>query len=220
VPSQQPELIVTNAAAWRAWLRKNHGDPVGVWLVIAKKGTVEPTSLNYDQALEEALCHGWIDGQAKPRDDATYKQRFTQRRKRSAWSKRNVGKAERLLVDGRMHPAGVAEIERAKADGRWEAAYPGASSIEVPADFSAALATDRDAQAMFDVLTKSEPLRDPLPPHDRETCGDARASPRGIRRDALPGRSALPAEANAGRLIVADAHSYDYPLTLLLTTLP
>jgi uncharacterized protein YdeI (YjbR/CyaY-like superfamily) len=154
VPSEQPELIVKNVAAWHAWLRKNHGDPVGVWLVIAKKGTVEPTSLSYDQALEEALCHGWIDGQARPRDDATYKQRFTQRRTRSAWSKRNVGKAERLLVDGRMHPAGVAEIERAKADGRWEAAYPGASSIEVPADLAAALAIDRDAQAMFDVLTK------------------------------------------------------------------
>ena len=150
----QPELIVKDAAAWRAWLRKHHDDPVGVWLVIAKKGTVEPTSLSYDEALEEALCHGWIDGQAKQRDDATYKQRFTQRRKHSAWSKRNVGKADRLLAEGRMHPAGVAEIERAKADGRWGAAYAGASSIEVPADLAAALAADPRAQAMFDVLTK------------------------------------------------------------------
>jgi uncharacterized protein YdeI (YjbR/CyaY-like superfamily) len=154
MPSVQPELIVRDAAAWRAWLREHHGDPVGVWLVIAKKGTVEPTSLSYDEALQEALCHGWIDGQAKRRDDATYKQRFTQRRKHSAWSKRNVGNADRLLAEGRMHPAGVAEIERANADGRWEAAYAGASSIEVPADLAAALAADPRAQAMFDVLTK------------------------------------------------------------------
>jgi uncharacterized protein YdeI (YjbR/CyaY-like superfamily) len=154
VPGEQPELIVKNAAAWRAWLRKHHDDPVGVWLVLAKKGTVVPTSLTYDEALEEALCYGWIDGQVKQRDDATYKQRFTQRRKGSAWSKRNVGKAERLVAESRMHPAGVAEIERAKADGRWEAAYAGPASIEVPADLAAALAADPAAQAMFDVLTK------------------------------------------------------------------
>jgi len=154
VPAEQPELIVKNAAAWRAWLRENHDDPLGVWLALAKKGTVEPTSLTYEEALEEALCHGWIDGQAKQRDDATYKQRFTQRRPRSAWSKRNVGKAERLVAEGRMHPAGVAEIERAKADGRWEAAYAGPASIEVPTDLAAALAADPEAQAMFDLLTR------------------------------------------------------------------
>jgi uncharacterized protein YdeI (YjbR/CyaY-like superfamily) len=154
VPGEQPELIVENADAWRAWLRQHHDDPLGVWLVLAKKGVVEPTSLTYDEALEEALCHGWIDGQAKQRDEATYRQRLTQRRKRSAWSKRNVGKAERLVAEGRMHPAGVAEIERAKADGRWEAAYAGPSSIEVPADLVAGLAADPGAQAMFDLLTK------------------------------------------------------------------
>ena len=154
MPAEQPELIVKNAAAWRAWLRENHDDPLGVWLALAKKGTVEPTSLTYEEALEEALCHGWIDGQAKQRDDATYKQRFTQRRPRSAWSKRNVGKAERLVAEGRMHPAGVAEIERAKADGRWEAAYAGPASIEVPTDLAAALAADPEAQAMFDLLTR------------------------------------------------------------------
>ena len=154
MPAEQPELIVKNAAAWRAWLRENHDNPLGVWLALAKKGTVEPTSLTYEEALEEALCHGWIDGQAKQRDDATYKQRFTQRRPRSAWSKRNVGKAERLVAEGRMHPAGVAEIERAKADGRWEAAYAGPASIEVPTDLAAALAADPEAQAMFDLLTR------------------------------------------------------------------
>jgi len=154
LPAEQPELIVADVAAWRTWLRKHHDDPTGVWLVLAKKGTVEPTSLTYDEALEEALCHGWIDGQVKQRDETTYKQRFTQRRPRSAWSKRNVGNAERLVAERRMHPAGLAEIERAKADGRWEAAYAGPASIEVPPDLAAALAADPDAHAMFDVLTK------------------------------------------------------------------
>jgi len=125
-----------------------------VWLVLAKKGTVEPTSLTYEEALEEALCHGWIDGQTKQRDETTYRQRFTQRRSRSGWSKRNVGKAERLVAEGRMRPAGLAEMERAKADGRWEAAYAGPAGIEVPPDLASALAADPDAQAMFDVLTK------------------------------------------------------------------
>ena len=152
--AEQAELIVENAAAWRAWLRKHHADPIGVWLVLAKKGTVEPTSLTYDQALEEALCHGWIDGQTMQRDATTYKQRFTQRRKSSVWSQRNVGKAERLVAEGRMHPAGLAEVERAKEDGRWEAAYAGPASIEMPPDLAASLAANPEAQAMFDVLTK------------------------------------------------------------------
>ena len=141
-----------NAAAWRTWLRKHHGEPEGVWLVLAKKGTATPTSLTYDDALEEALCHGWIDGQARRRDDATYLQRFTPRRRRSPWSQRNVGIAERLVAEGRMHSAGVAEIERAKEDGRWQAAYAGSATIEVPADLAAALAVEPKAQAMFERL--------------------------------------------------------------------
>ena len=152
MPDELPELIVSDAAAWRAWLRENHADPAGVWLVLAKKGTEEPTSLTYDQALEEALCHGWIDGQARRRDEATYRQRFTPRRKRSALSKRNTGIAERLRAEGRMHPAGHAEVERAKTDGRWEAAYAGPASIEVPPDLAEALAADPKALAMFDTL--------------------------------------------------------------------
>jgi uncharacterized protein YdeI (YjbR/CyaY-like superfamily) len=147
-----PELIVRNAAAWRTWLAGHHADPVGVWLVLAKKGTEKPTSLTYDQALEEALCHGWIDGQAGRRDEATYRQRFTPRRRRSAWSKRNTGIAERLIAEDRMRPAGHAEVERAKADGRWEAAYAGPASMEVPADLAEALAAEPKAQAMFEAL--------------------------------------------------------------------
>ena len=155
----EAELIVRDAAAWRAWLAEHHAEPEGVWLVLAKKGTVEPTSLSYDDALEEALCHGWIDGQVQRRDETTYKQRFTPRRKRSPWSKRNVGIAERLVSEGRMHEAGYAEIERAKSDGRWDAAYAGPATIEVPEDLAAALAAEPKAQAMFELLTSRTATR-------------------------------------------------------------
>ena len=148
-----PELIVSDAAAWRQWLAENHEQPTGVWLVLAKKGTTEPTSLSYDEALDEALCHGWIDGQVKRRDERTYKQRFTARRARSKWSKRNVSIVARLLSDGRMHPAGLAAVDEAKADGRWETAYSGQASIEVPDDLTAALDADPRARAMFEILT-------------------------------------------------------------------
>jgi uncharacterized protein YdeI (YjbR/CyaY-like superfamily) len=150
---EQPMLTVANAAAWRAWLEEHHKEPEGVWLVLAKKGTIEPTCLSYDQALEEALCHGWIDGQAKRLDERTYRQRFTPRRARSMWSKRNVGIVTRLQGEGRMRAAGVAEVERAKADGRWEAAYSGQAGMEVPADLAAALSAEPAAQAMFEILT-------------------------------------------------------------------
>ena len=143
------ELVVRDAARWRAWLAKHHESPVGVWLVLAKKGTVEPTGLNHDQALEEALCHGWIDGQLRRRDSGTYFQRFSRRRPRSRWSRRNIELAERLLAEGRMHPAGIVELERARADGRSEAAYAGSASIEVPPDLEAALAAEPNAHEMF-----------------------------------------------------------------------
>jgi uncharacterized protein YdeI (YjbR/CyaY-like superfamily) len=144
-----PELLVPDAAAWRAWLDEHHGDDAGVLVVLAKKGTTDPTSLTYDQALEQALCYGWIDGQVRRRDEATYLQRFTPRRARSMWSKRNVAAAERLMAAGRMHPAGAAAVEAARADGRWEAAYAGPAEITVPADLAAALAAEPAAQAMF-----------------------------------------------------------------------
>ncbi len=151
--TELPELIVADAAAWRGWLDEHHQDPSGVWLVLAKKGTALPTSLTYDQALEEALCYGWIDGQAGRRDEATYCQRFTPRRPRSPWSKRNVGIVDRLVAEGRMHAAGLAEVARARADGRWDAAYAGQAATEVPADLAAALSREPRAQAMFELLT-------------------------------------------------------------------
>jgi uncharacterized protein YdeI (YjbR/CyaY-like superfamily) len=148
------ELVVRDQAAWRKWLGTHHAEPGGVWLVLAKKGTTKPTSLSYDEALEEALCHGWIDGQVRRRDEATYTQRFTPRRPRSGWSKRNTDKAERLLAEGRMHPAGIAEMQRAKDDGRWEAAYGGSAEIEVPPELAAALAAEPMAQATFETLSR------------------------------------------------------------------
>lgn len=148
----QPELIVAGVTHWRAWLRRNHVASDGVWLVLARKGTTHPTSLTYQQALEEALCHGWIDGQVKSRDAATFQQRWTPRRARSIWSARNVGIATTLIAEGRMKPAGLAEIERAKADGRWDRAYGGPAMKEPPADLAAALVADAAAQATFDSL--------------------------------------------------------------------
>ncbi len=148
-----PELIVRDAVAWRKWLGSHHENSRGVWLVVSKKGTITPTRLTYDQALEEALSHGWIDGQAQRRDDRSYRLRFTPRRSRSAWSKRNTVIADRLISEGRMHPAGVAEIERAKSDGRWQAAYHGQATIKVPDDLTAALNTQPAAKAMFQILS-------------------------------------------------------------------
>jgi uncharacterized protein YdeI (YjbR/CyaY-like superfamily) len=153
VAAELPELTVPDAAAWQAWLDAHHENSAGVSLVLAKKGVTEPTRLTYDQALEEALCFGWIDGQVRRRDETTYLQRFTRRRTRSSWSKRNVGLAEGLLAEGRMRPAGIAEVERARADGRWDAAYAGSASIEVPPDLAAALAADPQACAMFEILS-------------------------------------------------------------------
>jgi uncharacterized protein YdeI (YjbR/CyaY-like superfamily) len=144
-------LELADGAAWRAWLAEHHDGSAGVWLVTAKKGA---TGVSRDEALEEALCHGWIDGQARSRDDATYLQRYTPRRSRSAWSQRNVKIVERLTEEGRMHPAGLAEVERAKADGRWDAAYAGSATIEVPDDLAAALDAEPDARAMFAGLNR------------------------------------------------------------------
>lgn len=153
----EPEqLIVTDAAAWRAWLDENEGISDGVWLTLAKKGTVTPTSLSYAQALEEALCSGWIDGRKRSLDAETFLQHFTPRRKRSMWSQRNVGIVTDLIAAGRMRERGHSEIEKARADGRWERAYPGASTIEVPEDFLAALRDAPQAESAFSALSKSE----------------------------------------------------------------
>jgi uncharacterized protein YdeI (YjbR/CyaY-like superfamily) len=153
MPAELAELLLPDVAAWRRWLRSNAGREDGVRLVLAKKGTTAPTSLSYAQALDEALCEGWIDGQVGRRDESTYFQRFTPRRARSAWSANNVANVERLVREGRMRERGLAEFERARADGRVEKAYAGQASIEVPRDLSEALDAQPAARAMFDTLT-------------------------------------------------------------------
>jgi uncharacterized protein YdeI (YjbR/CyaY-like superfamily) len=148
-----PELLVADATEWRGWLQANP-DSDGVWLVLGKKGG-SATELNYQAALEEALCFGWIDGQVKGRDGDSFRQRFTPRRARSIWSSRNVGLVATLIEQDRMTAAGLAAVAAAKADGRWEAAYAGPATAEVPAEFAEAIAANLRAQAMFEVLTSA-----------------------------------------------------------------
>jgi uncharacterized protein YdeI (YjbR/CyaY-like superfamily) len=141
-------LPFADQAAWRAWLAENHASADGVWIKFAKKGSGIPTVV-YAEAVEEALIHGWIDGQVKRVDDDFYMQRFTPRRAQSRWSKINCAKAETLIAAGRMHPAGLAEVERAKADGRWERAYDSPTTATVPDDLRAALDASPAAAKLF-----------------------------------------------------------------------
>ncbi len=150
-----PELVVANAAEWRAWLSAQHTESPGVWLVPAKKGTTHPTTLTYDQALEEAICFGWIDGQLGRRDPATFRRRFTPRTPRSPWSQRNAAIVEMLTASGRMHPSGDEQVRQAREDGRWDAAYAGQANMEIPEDFANALRANPKAQAMFEILTRA-----------------------------------------------------------------
>jgi uncharacterized protein YdeI (YjbR/CyaY-like superfamily) len=149
------ELLVADATDWRTWLSGHHSESTGVWLVLAKKGTTDPTALSYEAALAEAICFGWIDGQLGRRDDATFRRRFTPRSSKSPWSQRNVAIAEKLISSGRMHESGVDEVRRAKADGRWTTAYAGQAASEVPDDFAKALRANPQARAMFETLTSA-----------------------------------------------------------------
>jgi uncharacterized protein YdeI (YjbR/CyaY-like superfamily) len=149
-------LVLPDVAAWRAWLDVHESTSDGVWLLLAKKGTTAPTSISAVQALDEALCSGWIDGQRLGRDDTTYLQRYTPRRARSLWSARNVEHIARLTAAGRMRPPGLAEVAAARADGRWDRAYAGQATIEVPQDLTDALAAVPGAAEAFAALSRAE----------------------------------------------------------------
>jgi uncharacterized protein YdeI (YjbR/CyaY-like superfamily) len=149
--SDEPTLTFPSAEAWRAWLEEHHADPAGVWLKIAKKGRGIET-VTHAQALEEALCFGWIDAVRHAHDDDYFLQRFVSRRPRSKWSQVNRDKVVALTEAGRMHPAGLAEVERAKADGRWDAAYAPQSQATVPDDLQAELDARPKAKATFATL--------------------------------------------------------------------
>jgi uncharacterized protein YdeI (YjbR/CyaY-like superfamily) len=140
-PADFPELPFASAEAWDDWLAANHGSADGVWVKIAKKGAGIPT-VAYPEVLDVAISYGWIDGQRRALDDTWFLQKFTPRRARSRWSRINREKATRLIEEGRMRPAGLAEVERAKADGRWDAAYDSPRNITVPPDLQAELDAD------------------------------------------------------------------------------
>jgi uncharacterized protein YdeI (YjbR/CyaY-like superfamily) len=147
-------LPFASTGDFERWLERNADSP-GCWLKIAKKASgIE--SITYDEAVEVALCFGWIDGQMRSYDDHWFVQRFTHRRARSIWSKINTRRAEALISAGRMRPAGLAEVDRAKADGRWDAAYGGSREIDVPADLQGFLASNPEAAAFWASLTKSQ----------------------------------------------------------------
>jgi uncharacterized protein YdeI (YjbR/CyaY-like superfamily) len=146
-----PAVAFASAGEWEAWLAERHETSTGLWLELAKKGS-GIDSVSYAQAVEVALCYGWIDGQARRLDDDHYLQRFTPRRPRSRWSKINRGRAERLIEEGRMQPAGLREVERARADGRWDAAYEPPSRIGVPEDLQRELDRNPRAREFFSTL--------------------------------------------------------------------
>ncbi|RPJ24995.1 MAG: bacteriocin-protection protein [Chloroflexi bacterium] len=136
---------------WADWLAKQHDKSAGVWLKLSKKDSGIP-SVTRDEALDIALCYGWIDGQGKSFDDKYWLQKFTPRRPKSIWSKINTEKVERLIASGEMKPAGLKAIEAAKQDGRWEAAYSSQKNITVPEDFQAALDKNKKAKTFFATL--------------------------------------------------------------------
>lgn len=153
--TETPIKAFASPKKWREWLAVNHAiSDKGIWLRISKKDSGEAT-ITYDEALDEALCFGWIDGQKKAYDEKSWLQKFTPRRSKSIWSKRNQARVARLIEEKRMHPSGLAEIETAKKDGRWDRAYDSPSQMEVPADFLAILKKDRQAYEFFKTLNKA-----------------------------------------------------------------
>jgi uncharacterized protein YdeI (YjbR/CyaY-like superfamily) len=149
-----PIRAFKDAKAWDAWLAKNQGKDAGIWMRIAKKAS-GTKSITYPEAVEIALCHGWIDGLKRPESATTWLQRFTPRRKRSIWSEINREKAIALIAAGRMKPAGLGEIERAKRDGRWDAAYASPKSATMPADFRKELDRHPKAKAFFKAISRT-----------------------------------------------------------------
>jgi len=154
-PADYPIRPFASQKKWAEWLAKQHAKATGVWLKLAKKNT-GILSVTYEEALEVALCYGWIDGQKGSFDEQYWLQKFTPRGPKSIWSKINTEKVERLIQDGKMKPAGLKAVEAAKQDGRWAAAYASQKNISVPEDFQAALDRNKKAKAFFATLKSSE----------------------------------------------------------------
>ncbi len=154
-PTEYPTLPFESKKKFAEWLAKNHDKSAGVWMKLAKKAT-GILSVTYAEAVEVALCYGWIDGQAGSFDEQYFLQKFTPRRPKSIWSKINVEKVERLIASGEMKSSGLKAVEAAKQDGRWDAAYSSPKNIVVPEDFRSALEKDKKAKAFFESLTGSK----------------------------------------------------------------
>jgi uncharacterized protein YdeI (YjbR/CyaY-like superfamily) len=152
--SDYPLLPIGSRKEWSQWLRRNHASAGGAWIRFFRKDSGR-RDLTYEQALEEALCYGWIDGQARPGDDVSWLQKFTRRGPRSTWSRRNRDRIAMLIRQGRMKPAGLTAVDAAKKDGRWDQAYDSPASMEIPADFLAALRKDRKAWALLKTLNRA-----------------------------------------------------------------
>jgi uncharacterized protein YdeI (YjbR/CyaY-like superfamily) len=150
-PLELSVLPFESKKKWANWLARQHDKSAGVWLKLAKKEAGIP-SVTYEEALDVALCYGWIDGQKKGFDDKYWLQKFTPRGPKSIWSKINTEKVERLIASGEMQPAGLKAVEAAKQDGRWDAAYEGQKKISVPEDFQAALEKNKRAKTFFATL--------------------------------------------------------------------
>jgi len=146
-----PKITFATQEEWEAWLERNGSTSSGAWLRLAKKGAADAT-VSYAEALESALCHGWIDGKKQAESEHHWLQRFAPRAARSIWSKINKAKAEALIASGRMRPSGLKEVERAKQDGRWDAAYSSASNAAIPDDLREALDANPAAKAFFATL--------------------------------------------------------------------
>ena len=149
-----PIIAFGSQKKWEAWLTRYHRKSSGIWIRFFKKDSDVP-SVSYDEALDAALCYGWIDGQLAKHDERSWLRKFTPRKPKSVWSKRNVGHVQRLTREGRMKQAGLEEVERAKADGRWGKAYDSPSNMIVPEDFIKLLSKNRKAKAFFDTLNKT-----------------------------------------------------------------
>ncbi|PRP85049.1 hypothetical protein PROFUN_07233 [Planoprotostelium fungivorum] len=153
--SELPPVTLPDVSSWSKWLFAHSSTSKGIWLTLAKKGVTDPTSLTYSQALDEALCHGWIDAQRIKKDDSTFSQRFGPRAEGSLWSKRNVGIVQRLETEGKMQPSGWAAVERAKREGRWDAAYSGSSNAEPPSDLMEAITSEPKALETWEAMNKT-----------------------------------------------------------------
>ena len=197
----KPDLPIVPFAsrdAWEAFLEGQHATSEGLWLKIAKKGS-RIESVTYDQAVEVALCYGWIDGQARKFDEDYWLQRFTPRRPRSKWSKVNRQRAMDLVKRGKMKAAGLREVERAKADGRWDAAYDAPSTATVPDDLRSA-GEERVGSGVLRHAQQGESLRDPVPDPGRQETRDSGATYREVCGDAARREEDLPLKVCLGWL--------------------